>query len=278
MSHGWGRTETEVSGWVPTHAITFDFHNTLALCDTWFELEIRHLVSAFLRWHAQQRRQTPDPFLLAASDAAYRRLRRAIHVHGHELPAERCIITVLNDLGMPVSPDLVATGVAHLMESALNDLTPVEGAIDTVRSLSAAGFRLGIISSAVYHPFVEWALERFGIRENFAQITTSASSGYYKSRPEIFWQTLDLIGAEPSRSVHVGDSLRFDVRGAQRAGMRAVWLARDDLAHTVEGIEPDLVLTTLLGAARPLAELAVSTHDRVDGVAPGRVPTIARVP
>ncbi|MER3484671.1 MAG: hypothetical protein C4345_00535, partial [Chloroflexota bacterium] len=138
--------------------------------------------------------------------------------------------------------------------------------------------RLGIISSAVYHSFVEWALERFGIREHFAHVTTSASSGYYKSRPEIFWQTLDLLGAEPSRSVHVGDSLRFDVLGAQRAGMRAVWLARDDPARTVEAIEPDLVLPTLQGAARPLAELALSTHDRVDGVTPGRVPTIARVP
>jgi HAD superfamily hydrolase (TIGR01509 family) len=263
---------------VPTHAITFDFHNTLASCNTWFDLEVRHLVSAFLRWHAQQRGESPDPFLLAASDAAYRRLRRAIHTHGHELPAERCIITVLADLGISVSPALVARGVAYLMESALNDLTPVDGAIDTVRSLSAAGFPLGIISSAVYHPFVEWALERFGIREDFAQVTTSASSGYYKSRPEIFWQTLDLLGAEPSRSVHVGDSLRFDVLGAQRAGMRAVWLARDDPARTVEDIEPDLVLTTLQGAARSLAELAVSTHGRMNGAAPGRVPTIARVP
>ena len=31
-------------------AITFDFHNTLATCPEWFELEVRHLPSAFLRW------------------------------------------------------------------------------------------------------------------------------------------------------------------------------------------------------------------------------------
>lgn len=260
---------------MPTHAITFDFHNTLASCDTWFDLEVRHLVSAFLRWHAEQKGQTPDPYLLAAADASYRRLRKAIHVHGHELPAERCVATVLTDLGLSVSSHVITRGLASLMQAALADLAPIEGAIETVQTLAAAGLRLGIISSAVYHSFLEWALERFSIRNDFVQVTTSASSGYYKSRPEIFWQTLELMGAEPAHSVHVGDSLRFDVQGAQRAGMRAVWLARPGHQPNTENIHPDLVLPTLLGAAEPLAELAM--HGDAPVTAPGRVPIIARL-
>ncbi len=35
-------------------AITFDFHNTLAECPEWFELEVRHLPSAYLAWHAER--------------------------------------------------------------------------------------------------------------------------------------------------------------------------------------------------------------------------------
>lgn len=260
---------------MPTHAITFDFHNTLASCDTWFDLEVRHLVSAYLRWHAEQRGEIPDPYLLAAADASYRRLRKAIHVHGHELPADRCVATVLTDLGLSVPSPAISRGLASLMQAALSDLAPVDGAIETVQALAAAGFRLGIVSSAVYHPFVEWALERIGIRDDIVHVTTSASSGYYKSRPEIFWQTLELLGAEPASSVHVGDSLRFDVQGAQRAGMRAVWLARIGNQPNSEGIQPDLVLTSLIGAAGPLADLAMRGDAPV--TAPGRVPTIARL-
>ena len=36
-------------------AITFDFHNTLIHCDPWFELEVRTLPGAFLRWFWQER-------------------------------------------------------------------------------------------------------------------------------------------------------------------------------------------------------------------------------
>jgi len=35
-------------------AITFDFHNTLAACPEWFELEVRTLPSSFLNWWADQ--------------------------------------------------------------------------------------------------------------------------------------------------------------------------------------------------------------------------------
>ena len=35
-----------------TYAVTLDFHNTLAQCESWFELEVRGLLPRFLEWHA----------------------------------------------------------------------------------------------------------------------------------------------------------------------------------------------------------------------------------
>jgi FMN phosphatase YigB (HAD superfamily) len=49
--------------------------------------------------------------------------------------------------------------------------------------------------------------------------------------------------------VHVGDSLRFDVAGARRAGMGTVWLRDDRSQNEDASIRPDLVLTTLEAAA-----------------------------
>lgn len=234
---------------VTVRGITFDFHNTIAACDSWFQLEVRHLVSAFLAWEAGSNGRVYGTALTDAADAAYRRLRQAIHVHGHELPAERCVATVLDRLGLRLGPAEIDRGVDELMRTALRSATPMVGAVETVRSLAGDGVALGIVSSAVYHPFLEWTLEQFGIRDAFRVVTTSASAGFYKSRPEIYWQTLQQLEADPARSVHVGDSWRFDVIGAQRAGMRTVLVAAEHDPSGWDGHGPDLVVSSLENAA-----------------------------
>jgi HAD superfamily hydrolase (TIGR01509 family) len=228
--------------------VTFDFHNTLAVCDAWFELEVRGLAAAYLSWRAARDGAVVSPELTAAANAAYRRLRVAIIDHGNELPAEECVAEVLAGLAEPVEPPLIAAGVADLMRASLAGVAPVRGAVETVRALAAAGLRLGVVSSAVYHPFLEWTLERFGVRDAFHDVTTSASAGYYKSRPEIYWHAVAALGGDPQRAVHVGDSYRFDVGGARRAGLRTVWLRAPDAAPP-DGPPPDLTVGSLEGAA-----------------------------
>jgi FMN phosphatase YigB (HAD superfamily) len=240
---------------VTNGAITFDFHNTLATCDTWFHLEVRTLASAFLQWEAAARGATVRPELVAAADLAYRRLRQAIHSHGHELPSERCVAVVLDRLGIHTPAERIAYGVDHVMDAALADVQPVAGAVETVGELAARGVKLGIVSSAVHHPFLEATLERFGIRGAFQVVTTSASTGYYKSRPEIFWHTLNQLDASPGRSVHIGDSLRFDVGGAQRAGMRTVLVASHAGERDHQTPRPDLVLSSLCDASSRILDL-----------------------
>jgi HAD superfamily hydrolase (TIGR01509 family) len=243
---------------VTARGVTFDFHNTIAACDAWFQLEVRYLVSAFLEWDTRARGNAHRPGLAGAADVAYRRLRQAIHIHGHELPAERCVATVLDRLGLRVDPSEIARGVDALMREALAGATPMIGAIETVRVLAGDGVALGIVSSAAHHPFLEWTLERFGIRDAFAVVTTSASAGYYKSRPEIYWQTLDRLGADPARSVHVGDSVRFDVGGARRAGMRTVLVSADH-DRFADGPVPDLVVRSLEDAAPRILSVLAAT-------------------
>lgn len=111
------------------------------------------------------------------------------------------------------------------MREALAETEPMPGAVGAVRELRARGVRCGIVSSAVHHPFLEWAIASFGLSDAFAAVITSASSGYYKSRPEIYTAATDALDVSPAETVHVGDSYRFDVQGARRAGLRAIWYA-----------------------------------------------------
>lgn len=235
-------------------AITFDFHNTLATCDRWFQLETRDLVAAWLRWQAGESDASPDPEQLAAARASYRRLREAIKEHGAELTAEQCVASVLDEMGIRASEGAIARGVDALMRQTLDEARPVPGAIETVRTLAEHGVPLGVVSSAVYHPFLEWTLTAFGVAPAFGAVVTSASAGFYKSRPEIFWHALQALGAQAAGSVHVGDSYRFDVEGAHRAGMRAAWLRRAEAASPAAR-PPDLTVSTLAGAAPLLLDL-----------------------
>ena len=237
-------------------AVTFDFHDTLAHCDRWFELEVRDLVPAFLQWRGGARSDPPTPALLDAARVGYRRLRQRIAEEGHEQPAEACVASVLGELGILVSPVEIGDGVAALMRETLDEVRAIPGAATTVRELAAAGVPLGVVSSAVYHPFVEWSLTQIGLRQPFAVVVTSASAGYYKSRPEIYRHALDALHATPERSIHVGDSYRYDVQGAHRAGMRTVWL-RGERDDEPDGRAPDLTTGDLQGLApRLLAMLA----------------------
>lgn len=234
-------------------AITFDFHDTLVHCAPWFELEVRTLPSAFLAWHERERGGAAPPSARAAVDGAYRGLRAAIIQHGHELTAERSLGVVFDHAGIAVPEADIADGTDALMREALASAQPVHGAIRTVHELSDAGVRLGVVSSAVHHPFLEWALDRFEMLDSFETIVTSAEAGYYKSRPEIYWIALDRLGARPSDSVHVGDSGRFDVDGAASAGMGTVWLRRTN--SKPPATIPLLTIETLAGAAPAILDL-----------------------
>ncbi len=152
-------------------------------------------------------------------------------------------------MGIQVPEDDVRHGVAQLMHGALAGATPIPGAVATVREIHQAGVPIGIVSSAVYHPFLEWTLEAFGIRNAFDVVITSASAGFYKSRAELYVHAAELLGSTPERMVHVGDSFRFDVAGASRAGMGTVWLRRDHSEPDDPSLHPDLVLSSLVAAA-----------------------------
>lgn len=234
-------------------AITFDFHNTLVHCDEWFELEVHHLPSAFARWHARSHAPSIPDESAAALDLAYRQLRREIIQHGNELTAEACLAAVFAEAGIQLDDETIARGVRELMLGALTSATAVPGAIDTVRYLADCGVPLGVVSSAVYHPFLEWALEKIGLLADFRVVVTSASSGFYKSRPEIYWAALNALDAAADASVHVGDSARFDVDGAARAGMRTVWLNHHSSA--CPETRPNLIVSSLQESAPRLLAL-----------------------
>ncbi len=143
------------------------------------------------------------------------------------------------------------------MRDAMHDLSPVPGAVETISALLDANIPVGIISSAVYHPFLEWALGEFGLLDRLAFVATSASIGYYKSDVRIYRHAYRIANASIAQGVHVGDSPRWDVAIAQEAGLGTVLYAAG--THTrsaeIENVAPDLVLESLVDAHEPIMDL-----------------------
>lgn len=224
--------------------ITFDFHNTIAHCDSWFRLEVHTLVSSV----ATRLGIGSSPTQL---DAAYRALRADVMATGNEVTAYDAATLVLRQFGHAPARQTVIDAVDALMREAMTDLRPVPGAIETIRFLRASGARLGVVSSAAHHDFLEWALAVFDVRDAFAFVLSSADFGLYKSNPEIYRHAMRLGGAEPARSLHLGDSLKWDVESAQQAGMHTAWL-RSPNRYEVSAV-PDIELETLEGAGPVIA-------------------------
>lgn len=229
-------------------AVTFDFHNTLARCDRWFHLEIRDLVPAFLGWHARQAGSTVSDATLDHSVELYRKLRLDIMRHGVEQDADTCVNVVTREMGLEFEPETIERGLHDVMYAALDDSQPIEGVVAAVRALHEQEIKLGVVSSAVYHPFLEWSLEKFGIGSAFETIVTSASCGFYKSRTEIYEMTLSALGVTPECAVHVGDSHRFDIETARKLGMQTIWLDEGDEA--TDSHQADVVVNSLIGVDR----------------------------
>lgn len=232
---------------MPLRAVTFDFHNTLANCDEWFEIEVRELVPRFLDWLGRQGGATTTTEERRAAVTLYRELRLEIMEHGEEQDAYECTMHVLSRLGRSVAPNAVRLGVDDVMRAALHGSAPVPGVVRSVRDLRANDVPLAVVSSAVHHDFLEWSLEKFGILSCFQHVITSASCGFYKSRTEIYEHALQRLDVAASDAVHVGDSYRYDVETATRAGMRTVWFARESGAG--DGNGAGLTVTDLNGLA-----------------------------
>jgi putative hydrolase of the HAD superfamily len=120
--------------------------------------------------------------------------------------------------------DLVSTYVrARRSEWAID---PV--AIPTLEAL-APRYHLALVTNGA--PDVQREkLAATGLGRYFAAVVISAELGIGKPDRRIFGAALDRIGASASDAVMVGDSLERDVAGARGAGLRTIWLERDDAA------------------------------------------------
>jgi 2-haloalkanoic acid dehalogenase type II len=112
---------------------------------------------------------------------------------------------------------------------------------DALRAL-ARHVRMGVVANAD-HDYLMRCLDHNGLR--FDLLVDSETAGCYKPEPRIFQRACDALSVPPGEAVMVGDTPETDIRGAQRAGLRAVWLNRDHRDWPGHLVRPDAVIEEL---------------------------------
>jgi putative hydrolase of the HAD superfamily len=111
-----------------------------------------------------------------------------------------------------------------------------------LRGLSAAGFRLGLISNS--HRPLETFEEHFELSGLISVRVSSSDHGYLKPHPSIFRAALDAMRVEASQAAMVGDSFLHDVVGARQVGMQGILIARQTtLLESIDASDVPVIRT-----------------------------------
>lgn len=228
-------------------AVTFDVTHTLVACprlgEIYAEVLARHGVAAS---PGAVRATIPvvwQELACAASPAAD---RFATHSEGARGFWRRFVERVCEHLGSPPPSRFAAAELYDRFARAdawevFPDVRPA------LAELRRRGLRLGVISN--WDERLPLLLERLELASFFDAVAVSALVGVEKPHPRMFSAALAELGVgKAAWALHVGDSRREDVEGAEGVGMRALHLVRG-------GSEGDLA---------SLAELPAAL-DRIDG-------------
>jgi putative hydrolase of the HAD superfamily len=165
------------------------------------------------------------PALLAEFQAASEGLDHSAWSASRQSYVEWATTTLrtVRETGIPAGSDLGRWVVPALEQRHQAPMVAMPDAGSCLEMLKAAGFTIAVCSNWGWD--LRQDLEDTGLTANIDVLITSAQVGSRKPHPRIYGSTLDRAGLAAEDAVFIGDSLRTDVLGPEKAGIRSVLLA-----------------------------------------------------
>ncbi len=142
--------------------------------------------------------------------------------------------------------DFAKTGIVKLgekfttiRENALTLFPEVSSVFERLRDR----FKLGLLTNGP-SSLQRAKIEKLGIESWFDSIIVSGDHELVKPDPRIFEIALEKLGSTRENTIYVGNSLKYDVLGANNAELPVVW-REDGEEEETEGAVPDLVINDL---------------------------------
>jgi len=228
-------------------AAVFDLGGTLVSFRVsgmdWRTLEERGIASLF-QWLTKHGQRLPEAEFRQQMWQTLDRGWQAAMAGETNLRLEDVVITVAGRFGVALTGDSLAQAVLAYVSGVGDLAAPLEGAQETLCVLKTRGLRLGLLSNTMWPAQLHREhMAELGLLEFFAVTAFSSETGLWKPNASAFLDVAGRLGVPPQETVFVGDLPEADVVGAQRAGMRAVWIASDGIE--LGGVRPDAVIHRL---------------------------------
>jgi putative hydrolase of the HAD superfamily len=210
-------------------AVVFDLGGTLidylGGAPSWPEMELPGVYA--LHVHLQQvglalEVEAFSEIFISAMDRQWRGATEAILAPP---TLEGLIETVCGDVGITLTRDVTDAAILRYCRPISETAAMRAGAPELLRWLASHGIPIGLISNSIWPGEAHLRdLERFGLLDYFNATMFSADCGMWKPDPRLFSATLGQLGARAEHAVFIGDRLQEDIRGAQGAGLKAVFI------------------------------------------------------
>jgi len=130
-------------------------------------------------------------------------------------------------------------------------------ALACLEALRARGLPLGLVTNGDATE-QRWKIERCALAPFFGAIVIEGELGHGKPDAVVYHTALKALGVEPGPDVWmVGDHLDFDVAGAQRVGLRGVWIDRAGSGLPAgASVRPDHIVRALDDVVRECARVS----------------------
>ncbi|MGC4086163.1 MAG: HAD-IA family hydrolase [Vicinamibacterales bacterium] len=142
--------------------------------------------------------------------------------------AETNLYTIVRTLAHAIDATLSEDRIRHATDVRIQRFKdaftriPVEN-VDTLKTLRAAGFRLGLISNADVMEVAPWpSCPLAGL---FDVELFSCNVGLVKPEPTIYRRCMEALGASPSECLFVGDGGSNELVGARNVGMSTAFVS-----------------------------------------------------
>jgi putative hydrolase of the HAD superfamily len=210
-----------------------------ALVDAGFEMGLEEFLEAYTKAHEKYR---------AVRYEQFREVTNAVWV-----------CEALNNLGCAVSPDdsRVKAALNVFFQRYVESLELRPYAEKLLRRVKEH-CKLGLVSNFTYAPVVYASLRNLGISKFFDAVVVSDENGWRKPHKQIFQDALVKLQVKAEEAVFIGDSPLEDIKGAQAAGLKTVFVSSQffSLENLGEsGQKPDVVVSGLDEIYRNFSEI-----------------------
>jgi len=236
-----------------TRAVLFDLGNTLleySLAGHWREFLVQRLEELYplVCELASPISLSPTQFAATVGEIIGGKEAQAIERNGHSWHFAERLRNGLTAVGLSTGDPLLDWLTDAFYKPIRECTAPYPDTHEALETLRSQGMQLAIVTNSPWDTparLLRGDLERWDLDGFFDAFLCSGELPWRKPNPAFMLAAAEALRVPPQECLVVGDMLEVDIAGAIAAGMRSIWVNREDATAAPEGLQPDWTMQSL---------------------------------